>query len=908
MIKLDNGKDYLWQWDLGRRVQLQGVPVNAKIHFSTNCDTADAYVVPSYVDEDGNVYADIPNTLLQTFGCLTAYVYQEAGQAGTCHDSKRFMIREREKPADYVYTDDEAKTWEALDERIKALEENGGGGVSPDELTAAVEAALTDAKESGLFDGAPGDDYVLTEQDKEEIAQKVGAPGATVEPADDDIPKVFFTGDTAAMSKSNAVDLGFEYRSKSAVYSGTASVKWQGSSSISFPEKNYTIKLYEDPEKTQKLYLDIKGWGRQNKFCLKANYTDTLHLRNIVGARIAYDMITSRADFDAIPTELREAPRCGVIDGFPVKVFINGILQGIYTWNIPKDKWMMNMDDSNANHALLMAEKNNNGSANPDALVLACEFRANATIFADTSTEQYPPYDWIVEGPGEDVNGGIRQSFNALIDCVKGTDDETFRATIGDHLDLTSAFDYYCFAYLLCHVDGLGKNLGMATYDGVKWYCILYDMDALFGANIDGTTFYEINRKCPEQYQETNSLLWQRIENCFGKELYARYLELRGGALSIANIITHAERFYDGIPNNYYDEDQSIWTGKPSRSTNTVSRLRSYMVERAEYVDGEMLVIGTAESGEVEPEPETPSEYALTSGKGINFTNGELKAASSEQTKALEAYHPVKPNHIYYISIPDGYGWMIAYDASFNFHGVLLYDSGGSKTMEVAVLDANIAYIRWGCHGGSGVTKSTVEAVKIESEGGKTLISLDASGLDTSAGKWTDESGIVFNLSGTPTADANGLDLTSCEMSSSETIKLQGEFTVHIELCCDESALTAAYTGMFFGMHDGSKYVYGADIVNGQLRINCYAGNTQTKIPFTSNVLTDIAIVRTPTGTAVYKDGEAQGEFAVGNFGGVGDYFIRMSNTRDIAHFSIKSLKIYDYALTADEVAALSET
>ena len=427
-----------------------------------------------------------------------------------------------------------------------------------------------------------------------DIAKKIedGSLGTSVEPQDDDIPKVFFYGDISTMSKSQSVDLDFEYKSKTATYKGVATTKWQGSSSLSYPKKNYTIKLFTDNTKSTKLKLNMKNWGKQNKFCLKANYVDSLHHRNITGARIAYDMIKSRNDFSSLPTELQEAPRCGVIDGFPIKVYMNGELIGLYTWNIPKDKWCSNMDEYNPNHAFLMAEKNNNGSAT-DSLVLACEFRANATIFADTSTAQFPAYDWVVEGPGDDVSAEIRTSFNNLINCIKDTDDTTFKATIGNYLDLTSAFDYYIFAYFVCHYDGLAKNLGMATYDGTKWFCTLYDMDSIFGATINGSGFLETNRKCPEQYQETNSLLWQRIENCFGVELYARYKQLRQGALSLGNIFTHAEEIYDIIPDRLYNEDRAKWTSLPSVNTNTIKRMRDYMIARASYVDSEMQIIGT---------------------------------------------------------------------------------------------------------------------------------------------------------------------------------------------------------------------------------------------------------------------------------------------------------------------------
>ena len=320
-------------------------------------------------------------------------------------------------------------------------------------------------------------------------------------------------------------------------------------------------------------------------------------------------MIKSRSDFSSLPTELQEAPRCGVIDGFPIKVYINGELMGLYTWNIPKDKWCSNMDEDNVNHALLMAEKNNNGGS-ANSLVLACEFRANATIFADTSTEQYPAYDWVVEGPGDDVSDDIRTSFNNLINCVKDTDDDTFKSTIGNYLDLTSAFDYYCFAYFVCHYDGLGKNLGMATYDGVKWFCTLYDMDSIFGASIDGSSFLQANRKCPEQYQETNSLLWQRIEECFGEELYARYLELRQGPLSLGNIFTHVEEIYDIIPDRTYTEDRTKWTSLPSVQSNTTARIRTYMISRAAYVDAEMKEMG----------PTVPCTGIVLSNDTLSFT------------------------------------------------------------------------------------------------------------------------------------------------------------------------------------------------------------------------------------------------------------------------------------------------
>lgn len=69
-----------------------------------------------------------------------------------------------------------------LNEQKEAIDNK----VGTDELNTAVEDALTTAKESGAFDGEPGapgepgKDYVLTEEDKQEIAGMVEGPSYTL--------------------------------------------------------------------------------------------------------------------------------------------------------------------------------------------------------------------------------------------------------------------------------------------------------------------------------------------------------------------------------------------------------------------------------------------------------------------------------------------------------------------------------------------------------------------------------------------------------------------------------------------------------------------------------------------------------------------------------------------------------
>lgn len=748
-----------------------------------------------------------------------------------------------------------------VDNAIENIEITGGS--TP---TSASNITIADTADNFTATNVEGALQEVGLQIKDIVNNGGNGVTSNMEPENDDIPKIFFYGDVSTMSKSTDVDLDFEYKSRTASYKGVANTKWQGSSSLSYDKKNYTIKLFTDNTKSSKLKLNLKGWGNQNKFCLKANYVDSLHVRNLAGARIAYDMIKSRSDFSSLPTELQEAPRCGVIDGFPIKVYINGELMGLYTWNIPKDKWCSNMDEDNVNHAFLMAEKNNNRSST-DSLVLACEFRANATIFADTSTEQYPAYDWVVEGPGDDVSDDIRTSFNNLINCVKDTDDDTFKSTIGNYLDLTSAFDYYCFAYFVCHYDGLGKNLGMATYDGVKWFCTLYDMDSIFGASINGSSFLETDRQCPEEYQETNSLLWQRIEECFGEELYARYLELRQGPLSLGNIFTHVEEIYDIIPDRAYTEDRAKWTSLPSVSSNTTARIRTYMIDRSTYVDAEMLEIGSR----------TPCT-------GITLDVDTLEFTSAD-TQTLTA--TVTPD-----DCTDTITWSSSSDNIATVSdGVVTPVANGECTITATC--------------GSYSATCTVTVSGMSESGGDTtdatlLIHVNSSSLTSESTTWEDLSGNnnTFTLSdGTPDVDDNGLLMTSVKVHGDTNITLNGTFSTEITFYIPKSADDYA----LYSLNQDNSTKYCESAPKGYYKVNGYAGNTTTTVTTPAATLITISAVHNSNGQILlYKDGTYIATYDRGTFTAIGDYKVVLGSSSynnypiNNSKFRIKSFKLYD--------------
>ena len=459
---------------------------------------------------------------------------------------------------------------------------SSGGSVSQEEINTAVNNYLT---EHPVSSGATAEQAAQIQANKTAIGDANSGLIKEINDiknanrtfkniyADNDMPTVFITSGTLTSLKSKAdgtANCEFEIRFKNQIIKCFGTGKIQGTSSAGYPAKNYTFKFYSDKENTTKFKIDV-GWGKQNKYCFKKNWVDSTHTRNLSGARIAYDMVNSRPESD-FKTNLLNTPHNGSVDGFPIKVYVNGEFWGLYTWNIPKDAWMFNMDDKNPNHMILCAEYNNNGDNTQNN---TCEFRATWRGESDAN--------WSIEVGT--YSEALKNSFNNAISHVMNSSDEDFKANFSNYFDLYSMLDYYCFSYLTAHIDGLGKNMLMATYDGVHWGACLYDMDSIYGANWDGQSFKNTNIRCPEEYCETNSLLWKRVEKSFSQELYDRYFELRNGALSLGNIVTHVEEIYNLIPDRIFNDDFQKWTTIPGQTTNTITRFRNYMRDRAAYCD-----------------------------------------------------------------------------------------------------------------------------------------------------------------------------------------------------------------------------------------------------------------------------------------------------------------------------------
>lgn len=251
------------------------------------------------------------------------------------------------------------------------------------------------------------------------------------------IPKVYITGNILDMQdKSDIRNVEIKYVSDDINFESYATLKLQGNSTLQYPKKNYNLKLYNDKNRKEKNKVDV-GYGNEYKYCLKANYVDKSHSRNIVTASIIADIQKKYNLFE-------DTPNYGVIDGFPVEVYNNNAFLGLYTFNIPKDEWMLNLDSNNENHIALMPK--------------------------ETINEKFHLYDsynvidnWEFEA-GSEAN---IDKFNRVLRFVIDSTDEEFKTNFEKYFNLDATLNYYVMLEAAMLLDNIDRNIIMVTYDGI---------------------------------------------------------------------------------------------------------------------------------------------------------------------------------------------------------------------------------------------------------------------------------------------------------------------------------------------------------------------------------------------------------------------------------------------------------
>lgn len=134
MFTPENGAKYLWQWDMGQRLVCSDLPAGQQVHFAYKDD--DRAIVVNAYEENDNVYADIPNELLRTYGGLLIYAYLTNDKSEYTQRCEMIHVNKRPMPEDYVHTPDDVRTYTKIERQIGDL--NDLQTVAKDNVVSAI--------------------------------------------------------------------------------------------------------------------------------------------------------------------------------------------------------------------------------------------------------------------------------------------------------------------------------------------------------------------------------------------------------------------------------------------------------------------------------------------------------------------------------------------------------------------------------------------------------------------------------------------------------------------------------------------------------------------------------------------------------------------------------------------------
>lgn len=370
---------------------------------------------------------------------------------------------------------------------------------------------------------------------------------------DTSIPRIYIEGDTLEIKEKDDIkNITLKYVSEELEFESYATIKWQGNSSLRFKKKNYNIKLYSDENREEKYKVDT-GWGNEYKYCLKANFIDQTHARNIITASLSADIQKKYNLFE-------NTPNYGVIDGFPVEVYNNNEFLGLYTWNIPKDEWLLGLDKNNINHIAIMPKEHEG--------------------------ENYSAYDSYDVNTDWEFEAGHEQSinkFNRVLKFIIDSNNEEFKTNFEKYFNLDATLNYYVLLEMAMLIDNVDRNIIIVTYDGNIWYPTHYDLDISWGTNWTGLRTHRYTTDI-ETYFKGN-LFFIKFRDNFKKEIANRYFELRKDIFTKDYILNKFEDFSKLIPETSIQKEKERWYELRGYDYNQIS---SFLDTRIPLIDKKM--------------------------------------------------------------------------------------------------------------------------------------------------------------------------------------------------------------------------------------------------------------------------------------------------------------------------------
>lgn len=308
-------------------------------------------------------------------------------------------------------------------------------------------------------------------------------------------------------------------------------VKYQGSSTLYNRKRNFRFTFYKDSSFSKKNKIKIGEMVRVSGFNLKANYTDSSRIKELIMNRLFISIWENRKNYPSYPWDLEKNPfsgAVGMIKGFPIRVDIDGKFYGIDIFGLKKDEknYLLDGDASG------MIVSGTRGSAtDPDNWTAA------------------KPEDW-----EDEMNDELTESNKqALTNFFSFINSENFtKENVPQRMSVIDWIDYFIGLQVFLMKDNTCRNMILyAKEDKIKLFPFFYDLDLSL---MISTNDYKQDIMSASYAKDMS--LWHNFKNLYWDEITNRYAFLRETVLSREYIQTVYADIVDKIPDNDVESEK----------------------------------------------------------------------------------------------------------------------------------------------------------------------------------------------------------------------------------------------------------------------------------------------------------------------------------------------------------------
>ena len=318
----------------------------------------------------------------------------------------------------------------------------------------------------------------------------------------------------------------------------------QGSSSMGYEVKNQAIDITDGSE------IKFGNWVAQDSFHLKKYYIDSFRGQCIVAYHLMEEVYQTRLFSERRPwsytlnsatdkegtSDMKsdfESGALGHPDGFPIIVYLNGVYQGIYTWNLKKHRDNYFCNKKKSSNIILDGVLSDDYFWKGNIDWTQFEIR-NPKGLKDINGNDYNGDIPLELSDTDKLSKQVKSFIQHLASAKNNLKSNKTKEEFEKYFNVPMFIDYWVVSQYIYNFDGFAKNWIWCTWDGYHWCPTLYDTDSIWGMNFQGSGVYSrgLTEICSGG---CTSILYE----LYKEEIEARYKELRSKDILSVNNIVH---------------------------------------------------------------------------------------------------------------------------------------------------------------------------------------------------------------------------------------------------------------------------------------------------------------------------------------------------------------------------------